>query len=64
MTPAIVKKIAEFQNAVASFWQFSGELEFQDRQASLNQIQKSDRLEEAMKNAKTALMDEIVKEYM
>lgn len=64
MTPGISKKISEYGNAVADYWRFDGELEFQDRHISVKQIEKSDKLKKTMENAKLALMDEIVKEYM
>lgn len=64
MTPGISKKISEYGNAVADYWIFEGELEFQDRYISANQIEKSARLKKTMEDAKLALMDEIVKEYM
>ena len=64
MTPGISQKISEYGNAVAAYWRFDGELEFQDRHISVKQMEKSAWLKKAMENAKLALMDEIVNEYM
>lgn len=64
MTPGISQKITEYGNAVADYWRFEAELEFKQLPVSLKQMEKSDRLKEEMGQAKLALMDEIVKEYM
>ncbi len=64
MTPGISQKISEYGNAVADYWRFEGELEFQDRHISVKQMEKADNLKKTMEDAKLALMDEIVKEYM
>lgn len=64
MTPAILKKIYEFEIAVSNCWHYEGKLECHEGMYSSGQVQKSKTLNKAVETAKTALIDEIVKEYL
>lgn len=51
----IVKLIRIFENRIATFWNYNGMLEHQDREMSFSQMKKSDEYESAVDMAREDL---------